>query len=136
MAIPAAPRTGSSIVPAEPVEVKTMGPSTLVVRAPKRLDDAGARAVATAALAAVDDGVQELVLDLTRVNAHAWPAVYALCDLEARLEEHTCDTVAAATNPALLRDLRAVGLDRCWAIQPTVQAALAEVLLRPLGIAS
>ncbi|HEY8585024.1 MAG TPA: hypothetical protein VIL49_18845, partial [Capillimicrobium sp.] len=86
-----------------------------------------------AVLAACDDGARELVLDLTTARRHAWPAVYALCELEAHLSEACCEPVAAAALPLLVQDLRAVGLDRAWTLVPSRGAALADVLGRPLA---
>jgi anti-anti-sigma regulatory factor len=118
--------------PAE-VPVRRLGERVAIVRGPRELDEQAARALGRSILAATDDGARELVLDLTAVRAHAWPAVYALCELEAHLTEACCESVAATPNPMLVQDLRAVGLDHAWALAPSVDDALADLLVRPVS---
>jgi anti-anti-sigma regulatory factor len=119
------------VAPAPPVQ--RLGERLAVVRAPRELDEGAARAFARTVLTATDDGVRELVLDLTAVGDHAWAAVYALCELEAHLCEACCDSVAAAGDPVLVQDLRAVGLDHAWSLVGTVDEALSALLARPVA---
>ncbi len=104
-----------------------------MVSAGARLDEPVARAFSDAVLFTVADGVSEVVLDLSAVRQHAWPAVYALCELEAHLIEACCEPVAVAADALLVRDLQAVGLERAWALCPSVPAALSAVLSRPVA---
>jgi anti-anti-sigma regulatory factor len=113
-----------------PFLVRRMGERLAVIDAGEWLDESRARRFSRAVLQTTDDGVRELVLDLSRVRHHAWPAVYALCELEARLSEACCEPVAAAANSVLVQDLRAVGLDRAWSLSPTLPDALADLLGR------
>jgi anti-anti-sigma regulatory factor len=110
--------------------VRRMGERLAVIDAGEWLDESLARRFARTVLQATEDGVRELVLDLSRVRYHAWPAVYALCELEARLSEACCEPVAAAAHDELVEDLHAVGLDRAWSLSPTLPAALADLLGR------
>jgi anti-anti-sigma regulatory factor len=110
-----------------------LGERLAVIRAPGELDEGAARAFARTVLAATDAGARELVLDLTGIHQHAWPAVYALCELEAHLCEACCDAVAAAASPVLVQDLRAVGLDHAWSLVGSVDEALSEILARPVA---
>ncbi|HEU4657076.1 MAG TPA: hypothetical protein VFR97_06105 [Capillimicrobium sp.] len=126
---PLSPGPATAIEPA-PLTVERLGERLGVVTAPPVLDERAARAFGRIALTACDDGVRELVLDLTGVRRHAWPAIYALCELEAHLSEACCEPVAAAAHPLLVQDLRAVGLDRAWALMPTRESALADLLGR------
>jgi anti-anti-sigma regulatory factor len=112
--------------------VRRLGDHLAVVSAGARLDEAIARAFAHAVLRTAGDGVSELVLDLSTVRHHAWPAVYALCELEAHLIEACCDPVAVAADEQLVRDLQAVGLERAWTLCPSVPEALMELLARPV----
>jgi anti-anti-sigma regulatory factor len=112
--------------------VRRLGDHLAVVSAGARLDEPVARAFAHAALRTAGEGVSELVLDLSAVRHHAWPAVYALCELEAHLIEACCDPVAVAADEQLVRDLQAVGLERAWALCPSVPDALTELLARPV----
>jgi hypothetical protein len=112
--------------------VRRLGDHLAIVSAGARLDEPIARAFAHVALRAVADGATELVLDLSAVRHHAWPAVYALCELEAHLIEACCEPVAVAADELLVRDLHAVGLERAWALCPDVDSALAELLGRPV----
>lgn len=113
--------------------VRRLGDRLAVVSAGARLDEPVARAFAHTVLrTARDGGVSELVLDLSVVRYHAWPAVYALCELEAHLLEACCEPVAVAADELLLRDLQAVGLERAWTLCPNLPAALAELLGRPV----
>lgn len=114
------------------IEVRRLGERLAVVTAPRLLDEPAARAFARSALEVCADGARELVLDLTPVRRHAWPAVYALCELEARLSDSCCDPVAAAAHPLLVQDLRAVGLDRAWTLATTPAEAIADLLSRPV----
>jgi hypothetical protein len=111
--------------------VRRMGERLAVIDAGEWLDEPMARRFGRAVLQATQDGVRELVLDLSRIRYHAWPAVYALCELEARLSEACCEPVAAAAEAKLVEDLHAVGLDRAWSLSPTLPAALADLLGRP-----
>lgn len=111
--------------------VRRLGERLAVVSAGEWLDEDRARAFARCVLRATEDGARELVLDLTGVRQHAWPSIYALCELEARLSEACCEPVATAAGPLLTQDLRAVGLDQTWEIAPTVDEALGELLARP-----
>lgn len=117
---------------AAPPGVQRLGERLAVVTAPPVLDERAARAFALGALGACDEGARELVLDLTAVRRHAWPAVYALCELEARLSDACCDPVAAAAHPLLVQDLRAVGLDRAWTLVAARAQAIADLLARPV----
>lgn len=114
------------------LDVLRLGERLAVLTAPPTFDEPAARAFGRTALAVCDDGVRELVLDLTGVRRHAWPAVYALCELEAHLTEACCEPVAAAAHPLLVQDLRAVGLDRAWALMPSREVAVADLLARPV----
>lgn len=125
-------RTTPATAP-HPFGVERLGERLAIVTAPPVLDEHAARAFGRLALAACDDGARELVLDLSGVRRHAWPAVYALCELEAHLSEACCEPVAAAAHPLLVQDLRAVGLDCAWALMPTRAIALADLLSRPVG---
>jgi anti-anti-sigma regulatory factor len=127
------PRIAPTVLTSAPFEVQRLGERLAVITAPPVLDEQAARAFGRLALSASDDGARELVLDLTGVHRHAWPAVYALCELEAHLSEACCEPVAAAAHPLLIQDLRAVGLDRAWALMPTAAVALADLLARPLS---
>ena len=133
---PATPTTARTAAPAiapHRFGVERLGERLAAITAPPVLDEHAARAFGRLALTACDEGARELVLDLTGVRRHAWPAVYALCELEAHLSEACCDPVAAAAHPLLVQDLRAVGLDRAWALMPTRAVALADLLARPVG---
>jgi anti-anti-sigma regulatory factor len=112
--------------------VRRLGDHLAVVSAGARMDEPVARAFAHAVLRAAGAGVSELVLDLSAVRHHAWPAVYALCELEAHLIEACCDPVAVAADEQLVRDLQAVGLERAWTLCPSVPDALTELLARPV----
>jgi len=112
--------------------VHRLGDRLAIVSAGPRLDEPIARAFAHAVLRTASEGVTELVLDLSGVRHHAWPAVYALCELEAHLIEACCDPVAVAADGQLVRDLQAVGLERAWALCPNVPVALTELLSRPV----
>lgn len=122
---PATPRSGS-------FPVRRLGDRLAVVGAGARLDEPTARSYARAVLRATHDGASELVLDLSAVRQHAWPAIYALCELEAHLVEACCDRVAVAVDDVLARDLEAVGLQRVWTLRATVPDALADLLARPV----
>lgn len=111
--------------------VRRLGERLAVVSAGEWLDEERARAFARCVLRATQEGVRELVIDLSEVRHHAWPAIYALCELEARLSEACCEPVAAAAGGLLTQDLRAVGLDQTWELAPTVNEALGELLVRP-----
>lgn len=124
--------SGGTIDLASPLGAQRLGERLAVVTAPPVLDEQAARAFGRVALGACEDGARELVLDLTGVRRHAWPAVYALCELEAHLSEACCDPVAAAAQPLLVQDLRAVGLDRAWTLTPSRTAAIGDLLLRPV----
>lgn len=119
------PRVGS-------FRVQRMGDGLAVVSAGARLDEAAARAFAHSVLRTAADGASEIVLDLSAVRHHAWPAVYALCELEAHLAEACCDPVAVAAEEHLVRDLQAVGLERAWMLCASVPEALAGLLARPV----
>lgn len=123
--------TVAGTVPRFPV--RRLGERLAIVRAGVRLDEPQARAFARGVLTVAADGARELVLDLTAVREHAWPAVYVLCELEAHLTEACCEPVAAAANPRLVVDLGAVGLDRAWSLSTTLDAALAGLLGRPVS---
>ena len=125
-----AARTPASRTPTR-VSVRRLGERLAVVSAGEWLDEDRARAFARCVLRATEDGARELVLDLTGVRHHAWPSIYALCELEARLSEACCEPVSTAAGPLLTQDLRAVGLDQTWEIAPTVVEALGELLARP-----
>jgi len=112
--------------------VRRLGERLAIVSAGARLDEPIARAFAHAVLRTAGEGVSELVLDLSAVRHHAWPAVYALCELEAHLIEACCDPVAVAADEQLVRDLQAVGLERAWTLYPSVPEALTELLARPV----
>jgi anti-anti-sigma regulatory factor len=112
--------------------VRRLGDRLAVVSAGARLDEPIARAFAHAVLRTASEGVSELVLDLSTVRHHAWPAVYALCELEAHLIEACCDPVAVAADEQLVRDLQAVGLERAWMLCPSVPDALTKLLARPV----
>jgi len=112
--------------------VHRLGDHLAVVSASARLDEPIARAFAHAVLRTAGEGVSELVLDLSAVRHHAWPAVYALCELEAHLIEACCDPVAVAADEHLVRDLQAVGLERAWTLCRSVPEALTELLARPV----
>jgi anti-anti-sigma regulatory factor len=112
--------------------VRRLGERLAVVCAGSRLDEPTARAYSHAVLRATTDGVRELVLDLSAVRYHAWPAIYALCELEAHLIEACCDPVAVAADASLVRDLEAVGLERAWSMCPSVDVALTQLLVRPV----
>jgi anti-anti-sigma regulatory factor len=111
--------------------VRRLGERLAVVSAGEWLDEERARAFARCVLRATEEGVRELVLDLTKVRHHAWPSIYALCELEARLSEACCEPVSAAAGALLTQDMRAVGLDQTWEISPTVDVALGDLLARP-----
>ena len=111
--------------------VRRLGERLAVVSAGEWLDEERARAFARCVLRTTQEGVRELVIDLSEVRHHAWPAIYALCELEARLSEACCEPVAAAASALLTQDLRAVGLDQTWELAPTVDEALGEMLARP-----
>jgi hypothetical protein len=113
--------------------VRRLGDRLAIVSAGARLDEATARAFAHVVLRTAVEGATELVLDLSVVRHHAWPAVYALCELEAHLIEACCDPVAVAADELLVRDLQAVGLERAWALCPNVTSALSELLARPVA---
>jgi hypothetical protein len=119
--------------PPAPFSIRRFGERLAIVDAGTRLDEAGARAFSRAVLRATDEGARELVLDLSRVRDHAWPAVYALCELEAHLSEACCDPIAAAANALLVQDLRTVGLDQAWRLWPTLPEALSDLLARPFS---
>jgi anti-anti-sigma regulatory factor len=112
--------------------VRRLGDHLAVVSAGGRLDEPIARAFSHAVLRTASEGVSELVLDLSGVRHHAWPAVYALCELEAHLIEACCEPVAVAADELLVRDLQAVGLERAWTLCPNVSAALSALLARPV----
>lgn len=112
--------------------VRRLGDRLAVVSAGARFDEPTARSYAQAVLRATHDGVSEVVLDLSAVRQHAWPAIYALCELEAHLVEACCDLVAVAAEDLLARDLQAVGLQRVWTLRPSVPEALSELLARPV----
>ncbi len=112
--------------------VHRLGEHLAIIGAGSRLDERAARAYSHAVMQATKDGVCELVLDLSAVRHHAWTAVYALCELEAHLVEACCEPVAVAAEASLVRDLRAVGLERAWALCETVPDALATLLARPV----
>jgi anti-anti-sigma regulatory factor len=122
---PAPGRTGS-------FPVKRLGDRLAVISAGTRLDELRARAFARTALCAVNHGIRELVLDLSAVRHHAWPAVYALCDLEAHLAEACCEAVAVAAEDHLVRDLQTVGLEQSWSLRASLPDALTELLERPV----
>lgn len=125
-AVPGSPgRSGS-------FPVRRLGDRLAIVGAGALLDEPTARSYAQAVLRSTHDGVSELVLDLSAVRQHAWPAIYALCELEAHLVEACCDLVAVAADDLLARDLQAVGLERVWTLRPSVPEALAELLARPV----
>jgi anti-anti-sigma regulatory factor len=111
--------------------VRRLGERLAVVNAGEWLDEERARAFARCVLRTTQEGVRELVLDLSKVRHHAWPSIYALCELEARLSEACCEPVSAAASPLLEQDLRAVGLDQTWDLAPTVDEALGDLLARP-----
>jgi anti-anti-sigma regulatory factor len=111
--------------------VKRLGERLAVVTAGARLDEQHARAFAQAVLRSTSEGVRELVLDLSAVRQYAWPAVYALCELEAHLLEACCAPVAVAADEQLVRDLEAVGLERAWSLCGSLPEALADLLRRP-----
>ncbi len=120
--------------PAAPAyPVRRLGERLAVVEAPPQFTEAVARDFSRAVLALCADGIRELVLDLSAVRRHAWPAVYALCELEAHLSEACCAPVAVSAHSVLVQDLRAVGLDRAWGLSGSTQGALAELLRRPVG---
>jgi anti-anti-sigma regulatory factor len=110
--------------------IRRLGERMAVIDAGEWLDERRTRRFARAVLDATADGVREIVLDLSRVRYHVWPALYALCELEARLSESCCEPVAAAADPSLLEDLHTVGLDRAWSVSPTLPEALADLLGR------
>ncbi len=112
--------------------VHRLGERLVVVSAGGRLDEPTARAYGHAVLRAAAGGAREVVLDLSAVRDHAWPAVYALCELEVRLIDAACDPVAVAADDLLVRDLQAVGLERAWTLCRSVPLALAELLNRPV----
>ena len=112
--------------------VRRLGERLAIVSSSSRLDEASARAYGRAVLRCVADGATELVLDLSGVRHHAWPAVYALCELEAHLIEACCDPVAVAADEILVRDLKAVGLERMWTLCANVPAAVSGLLARPV----
>ena len=115
--------------------LRRLGERLAVVQAPQQFNETVARDLSRTVLELCDDGVRELVLDLSGVRRHAWPAVYALCELEAHLTEACCAPVAVAAHAVLVQDLRAVGLDRAWALSESVDAALADLLARPVASA-
>lgn len=112
--------------------VRRLGERLAVVSIGARLDEPTARAFSHAVLRMTTSGVTELVLDLSAVRHHAWPAVYALCELEAHLIEACCEPVAVAADEQLVRDLQAVGLERAWTLCPSVPVALTALLARPV----
>lgn len=112
--------------------VRRLGDRLAVIGVGARLDEPTTRAFAHAVLRTASEGVSELVLDLSAVRQHAWPAIYTLCELEAHLVEACCEPVAVAADALLVRDLQAVGLERAWALCPSVPDALAELLVRPV----
>ncbi len=122
-----------SAAPRAPFSVRRLGERLAIVDAGTRLDESGARALSRAVLRAADEGAREIVLDLSRIRQHAWSAVYALCELEAHLSEACCEPVAAVANALLVQDLRAVGLDHSWSLAPTLPAALADLIGRPVA---
>ncbi|MCW3006029.1 MAG: hypothetical protein JWP17_655 [Solirubrobacterales bacterium] len=112
--------------------VKRLGERLAVISAGSRLDEPDARAFARTALCLTSQGVRELVLDLSAVRHHVWPAVYALLELEAHLLEACCAPVAVAADAHLVRDLEAVGLERVWSLRGSLADALADLLARPV----
>jgi anti-anti-sigma regulatory factor len=129
----AAIRTAAAPTRVGSFPVRRLGDHLAVVSVGARLDEVVARAYAQAVLRAAADGVTEFVLDLSGVRHHAWPAVYALCELEAHLIEACCDPVAVAADEQVIRDLQAVGLERVWTLYPSVPAALSGLLARPVS---
>ena len=126
-------RTAGSPTRAGSFRVRRLGDHLAVVSVGPRLDEAAARAYAHAVLHTAAQGVTEFVLDLSGVRYHAWPAVYALCELEAHLIEACCDSIAVAADENVIRDLQAVGLARVWTLCPSVPAALTALLARPVS---
>jgi anti-anti-sigma regulatory factor len=112
--------------------VQRLGERLAVISAGSVLDESHARAFSRAVLGATASGTRELVLDLSGVRHHAWAAVYALCELEARLLEACCEPVAVAADPRLVRDLQTVGLQEAWSLRPSLPQALTELLSRPV----
>jgi anti-anti-sigma regulatory factor len=123
---PGPPRTGS-------FSVRRLGERVAIVSAGSRLDERRAREFSRTVLRATADGARELVLDLSAVRHHAWSAVYALCELEAHLLEACCEPVVVAAEEHLVHDLETVGLERAWALRPSLPQALAELLARPVA---
>jgi anti-anti-sigma regulatory factor len=113
--------------------VRRLGERVAIISAGPRLDEQRARAFSRTVLCVTADGARELVLDLSAVRHHAWPAVYALCELEARLLEACCEPVVVAAEAHLVRDLRTVGVEGAWALRSSLEEALAELLARPVA---
>ncbi|MEJ7785640.1 MAG: STAS domain-containing protein [Solirubrobacteraceae bacterium] len=114
--------------------VRMLGESTAVVSSGAWFSAVTSAAFADMAAEAHDAGARELILDLTGVRAVDAAGTTTLSALSEQLEAAGCDVAVAATHPALVAWLTSVplDLDLDLSVFDTVEAALADVLRRPV----
>jgi anti-anti-sigma regulatory factor len=118
------------IAPPDVASARRLGERACVV-------DAGgqftvARQVDDLAAHAAVGGAREFVFDLGGVRRYETDALVELSALCRRLTSYGCDVIVAAHDPGVVLELRRLSHGDGWLIAPTLSAALADLLSRPL----
>jgi anti-anti-sigma regulatory factor len=109
-----------------------LGEQTAVISAGAWFSAVSSAAFADMAAEAHDSGVRDVVLDLTAVRAVDAAGTATLGALAEQLDVNGCEMAIAATHPGLVAWLTTVPLDIDLAVHESVEAALADLLSRPV----
>lgn len=112
---------------------RCLGERTCVLGAASWLDLAGTAALAADAGAALDDGARDFVVDLTAVVLVERAAAPTLADIAWALLDAGGDIVVAVEDRDVIASLQDVAAWRDFPLAPSVAAALAFLLIVPVG---
>lgn len=123
-----------SVDQAPQTTARMLGESTAVIRSGAWFSAVTSAVFADSAAEAHDAGARELILDLTGVRAVDAAGTATLGALSEQLELAGCELAVAATHPGLVAwlDSAPLDLDLDLPVFDTVEAALADVLRRPV----
>ena len=111
---------------------RLLGEHTAIVTSGSWFSAASSGAFADAVAEVHEHGASDLVLDLTAVRAVDAAGTATLGALAEQLDVVGCEMAVAATHPGLVAWLTSVPLDVDLPVHETVEAALTDLLSRPV----